>query len=278
MCQVLGVSRSGYYSWRKNEKSKRARENEQLTALIKEKHEGSRGIYGSPRITEALLKDGVRCGENRVARLMRIEGIVGVGKKKYKVTTDSNHNKPVCANLVQQRFEAERPNQLWTSDITYLWTMEGWLYLAVILDIFSRMVIGWSLHATLNKQLVLTALKNAVDIRQPAPGLIFHSDRGSQYASDDFQRMLKQYKIQGSMSGKGNCYDNAVTESFFRSFKTEFVYRQELSTRRIASMMAFDYLEVFYNRQRLHSSIGYMTPCEFEHRVVPVTPKQIILP
>jgi putative transposase len=278
MCQVMGVSRSGYYSWRMNERSKRACENELLTELIKEKHEGSRGIYGSPRITEALWKDGVRCGENRIARIMRIEGIVGVGKKKYKVTTDSNHNKPVYANIVQQRFEAERPNQLWTSDITYLWTREGWLYLAVILDIYSRMVVGWSLYATLQKQLVVTALKNAVDIRQPAPGLIFHSDRGSQYASDDVQRMLKQYKILGSMSGKGNCYDNAVTESFFRTFKTELVYQQELSTRRIASMMVFDYLEVFYNRQRLHSSIGYMTPYEFEQRVYPVTHKQIILP
>jgi putative transposase len=274
----MGVSRSGYYSWRMNERSKRACENELLTELIKEKHEGSRGIYGSPRITEALWKDGVRCGENRIARIMRIEGIVGVGKKKYKVTTDSNHNKPVYANIVQQRFEAERPNQLWTSDITYLWTREGWLYLAVILDIYSRMVVGWSLYATLQKQLVVTALKNAVDIRQPAPGLIFHSDRGSQYASDDVQRMLKQYKILGSMSGKGNCYDNAVTESFFRTFKTELVYQQELSTRRIASMMVFDYLEVFYNRQRLHSSIGYMTPYEFEQRVYPVTHKQIILP
>ncbi len=278
MCQVIGVSRSGYYSWRMNERSKRACENERLTGLIKKKHEGSRGIYGSPRITEALWKDGVRCGENRIARIMRIEGIVGVGKKKYKVTTDSNHNKPVYANIVQQRFEAERPNQLWTSDITYLWTREGWLYLAVILDIYSRMVVGWSLYTTLQKQLVVTALKNAVDILQPAPGLIFHSDRGSQYASDDVQRMLNQYKILGSMSGKSNCYDNAVTESFFRTFKTELVYQQELSTRRIASMMVFNYLEVFYNRQRLHSSIGYMTPYEFEQRVGPVTHKQIILP
>ncbi len=278
MCQVIGVSRSGYYSWRMNERSKRACENERLTGLIKKKHEGSRGIYGSPRITEALWKDGVRCGENRIARIMRIEGIIGVGKKKYKVTTDSNHNKPVYANIVQQRFEAERPNQLWTSDITYLWTREGWLYLAVILDIYSRMVVGWSLYTTLQKQLVVTALKNAVDILQPAPGLIFHSDRGSQYASDDVQRMLNQYKILGSMSGKSNCYDNAVTESFFRTFKTELVYQQELSTRRIASMMVFNYLEVFYNRQRLHSSIGYMTPYEFEQRVGPVTHKQIILP
>lgn len=278
MCQVIGVSRSGYYWWRKNEKSKRASENELLAGLIKKKHEGSRGVYGSPRVTEALWNDGVRCGENRVARIMRIEGIVGVGKKKYKVTTDSNHNKPVYANLVQQRFEAERPNQLWTSDITYLWTREGWLYLAVILDIFSRMVVGWSLQATLQKQLVVTALKNAIAIRCPDPGLIFHSDRGSQYASDYVQRLLKRHKILGSMSGKGNCYDNAVAESFFRSFKTEFVYRQELSTRRIASMMTFDYIEVFYNRQRLHSSIGYMTPYEFEQQVVPVTSKQIILP
>jgi len=154
MCQVLAVSRSGYYSWRKNVKSKRARKNEQLTTLIKEKHEGSRGIYGSPRITEVLWNDGVRCGENRVARIMRIEGIVGVGKKK---STDSNHNKPVYANIIQQQFETERPNQLWTSDITYLWTREGWLNLAVILDIFSRMVVGWSLYATLQKQLLVTA-------------------------------------------------------------------------------------------------------------------------
>jgi len=278
MCQVLEVSRSGYYSWRKSEKSRRAGENEELTAKIKRKHDQSRGTYGSPRITEALWKDGVRCGENRVARIMRIEGIVGVGKKKYKITTDSKHNKPVSANIVQQRFEAERANQLWTSDITYLWTMEGWMYLAVILDVFSRMVVGWSLHATLHKQLVVTALKNAIEIRCPAPGMIFHSDRGSQYASDDVQRMLNQYKILGSMSGKGNCYDNAVTESFFRTFKTELVYRQEIPTRRFASMMVFDYLEVFYNRQRLHSSIGYMTPYEFEQRVVPVTPKQIVLP
>jgi putative transposase len=183
----------------------------------------------------------------------------------------------VHAIIVQQRFEAERPNQLWTSDITYLWTKEGWMYLAVVLDVFSRMIVGWSLQATLQKQLVLAALKDAVHIRRPAPGLIFHSDRGSQYASDDVQRILKRYEIRGSMSGRGNCYDNAISESFIGSFKTELVYQEIFPTRRVARSMVFDYIEVFYNRQRIHSSIGNMSPFEYEQQMLPVVRNQITL-
>ena len=278
MCHVLEVSRSGYYTWRERLKSRREQANERLTERIKNLHEETRRVYGSPRMTDALRREGICCGKNRVARIMRLEGIVGVGKKKFKVTTDSSHGKPVYANIVQQRFETERPNRLWTSDITYLWTKEGWMYLAVILDVYSRMIVGWSLQSTLQKRLVLDALRDAIQIRRPLPGLIFHSDRGGQYASDDVHRVLKYHKIQGSMSGKGNCYDNAITESFFRSFKTELVYQQRIPTRRVASMRVFDYLEVFYNRQRLHSSIGYMAPYEYEQRVIPVIPKQVILP
>jgi putative transposase len=277
MCQVLEVSRSGYYSWHNRRKSKRAEANEKLTKRIKELHTESRKVYGSPRMTDALRKEGICCGKNRVACIMRLEGIVGVGKKKFKVTTDSKHNKPVHANIVQQRFEAERPNRLWTSDITYVWTKEGWMYLSVILDVYSRMVVGWSLQLRLHKRLVLDALRDAVHIRRPAPGLIFHSDRGSQYASDDVQRILKRYEIRGSMSGRGNCYDNAISESFIGSFKTELVYQEIFPTRRVARSMVFDYIEVFYNRQRIHSSIGNMSPFEYEQQMLPVVRNQITL-
>jgi putative transposase len=248
MCQVLEVPRSGYYSWRNRRKSKRVEANEKLTERIKKLYTKSRKVYGSPRMTDALRKEGICCGKNRVARIMRMEGIVGVGKKKLKVTTDSSHGKPVHANIVQQRFEAERPNRLWTSDITHVWTKEGWMYLSVILDVYSRMVVGWSLQARLHKRLVLDALRDAVHLRRPGPGLIFHSDRGSQYASNDVQRVLQRYKMQGSMSGKGNCYDNAISESFFGSFKKELVYHEIFPTRRVARTKVFDYTEVFYNR------------------------------
>jgi putative transposase len=277
MCQVLEVSRSGYYSWRRSKKSNRETQNEQLVERIKRIHKQSKRAYGSPRITEALRREGECYGKHRIARLMRLEGIAGVGKKKFKVTTDSHHKKAVYENIVGQRFEADRPNQLWTSDITYLWTKQGWLYLSVILDVYSRMIVGWSLQATLQKRLVLDALEDAIAVRRPPVGLIFHSDRGSQYASEEVRRMLERNEIRGSMSGKGNCYDNAITESFFRSLKTELVYQHIFPTRSVARMMVFDYLEVFYNRQRLHSSIGYMSPVQYERRMVPRVGNQLTL-
>ena len=223
MCRVIGASRSGYYRWKKQPQSKRQEENDKILMGIKESHKDSGRAYGSPRITEDLKGKGMKCGKNRVARLMKIHGIAGKAKKKFKATTNSNHTLPVAENLLNQNFEAEKPNTVWLSDITYVWTSEGWLYLAVILDLFSRQVIGWGMSDRLTSGFVVKALYQAIGRRQPGSGCIFHSDRGIQYASTDFRDVLRAYGFNQSMSRKGNCYDNAVAESFFHTLKTEHV-------------------------------------------------------
>lgn len=264
MCTTLEVSRSGFYAWLGRRESERSLANRRLTERIREEHERSRKIYGSPRIHAALKARGETCGLNRVARLMSEAGIRSKVKRKFKRTTNSRHDHPVAANLLAQDFSTSGPNEVWASDITYIWTDEGWLYLASTMDLFSRAVVGWSMSSTMPASLVVDALSMAIDRRSPPAGMIHHSDRGVQYAAGDFQGLLEQHGIVCSMSGKGNCYDNAVKESFFHTLKTELCDHEHYRTREEARASIFEFIEVFYNRQRLHSSIGYLSPIEFE--------------
>lgn len=266
MCRVLEVSRSGYYRWWRQREKKRETRDKALLEKIKTAYERGRGTYGSPRITAELRAQGIRSSENRVARIMRKYGIVAKTKRKFKVTTQSKHGKPVAENLVKQEFVAQRPNQLWTSDITYVWTKEGWLYLAVILDVFSRKIVGWSLNSRLTAELVLMAFKRALESRHLTPDMIFHSDRGSQYADDEVRAALHLLGIRQSMSGTGNCYDNAISESVFHTIKTELIYFHRYETRQEAASSIFEYIEVFYNRLRRHSSLGNKSPIDFEQQ------------
>jgi len=265
---VLRVSSSGYYAWRRRPESKRTIDNRCLLTEIKAIHqEKYKRCYGSPRVHEQLIIRGYSCSKNRIARLMRANGIRAVGKRKFKVTTDSNHNKPIAPNILSREFEAIAPNQKWAGDITYIWTAEGWLYLAFVLDLFSRMVVGWSINERMSSELVCKALRMAIASRLPIIGKpLMHSDRGGQYASKDNQRILQAYGITCSMSRKGNCWDNSVSESFIASLKTECIYQQQLDTRAYAKTELFDYIERFYNRERFHSTLGNISPVEFEQK------------
>lgn len=263
MCRVLEVAVSGFYDWLNRPVSKRAQENEKLTEHILMFHCGSRCTYGSPRIHKDMKQAGYSVSENRVARLMRIQGIRGKAKRKFKTTTTSKHTRPRAENLVKQDFTATEPNKVWVADITYIATLEGWLYLAIILDVFSRKVIGWAFSDRLTDDLVLTALNMAKQQRQTPTGLIHHSDQGSQYASADFQHSLKENDMTQSMSGKGNCYDNALAESFFATLKTEEA-DAPYETRQQAKTSIFRYIETFYNLRRRHSSLNYLSPIDFE--------------
>lgn len=264
MCRVLGVSRSGYYAWLTCPESRRRGEDKELLGRIREAHQASRGTYGSPRIHREIREQGISCGKKRVERLMREDGLRSKTRRKYRVTTDSNHNLPVAENLLERKFEQEAPNRAWTSDITYIWTQEGWLYLAVVLDLFSRKAVGWSMSERITRELVADALKMAVDRRLPEAGLLYHSDRGSQYTSEDFQNLLAAYGMVCSMSRKGNCWDNAVAESFFGTIKKELIFHESYRSREAARKSIFEYIEVWYNRKRRHSSLGYLSPEAFE--------------
>jgi transposase InsO family protein len=264
MCRVIGASRSGYYRWKRQPRSKRLKDNEKILMGIRESHKNSKRTYGSPRITEDLQAKGTTCSENRVARLMRANGIVAKTVKKFKATTNSKHDLPVAENLLKQNFVAEKPNTVWVSDITYIWTLEGWLYLAVILDLYSRQVVGWAMSDRLTSDFAIKALYQAIGRRNPISCCIFHSDRGVQYASADFREALGAFGFIQSMSRKGNCYDNAVAESFFHTLKLEHVYDYRYETRTEAIQSVFEYIEMFYNRQRRHSALGYRSPVSFE--------------
>lgn len=264
MCQVLEVSISGYQAWKRGGTSDRKwLTDSQMLALIRAIHAELKGCYGSPRMVKELHRRGFPASKPRVERLMRENGIRARHKRRYKATTDSKHSLPVADNLLDRNFTPIAPNQVWTSDITYLWTDEGWLYLAIVLDLFSREVVGWSLKPRMTADIVTDALTMAWFRKRPAPGLIHHSDRGSQYASHTFQAKLGEYGMQCSMSRKGNCWDNAPTESWFNSFKNERVFGERFATRDGMKYMAFEYIEVFYNRQRLHSTLGYRSPSQF---------------
>jgi len=266
MCGVLGVGRSGYYAWRRRKPSSRAQANQALLELIATEHQASRTTYGSPRIQEALRRKGLRYGRHRIARLMRAHQIVARPKRKCHPTTTQRAPGVIPApNRLAQDFSASAPNEKWVSDFTYIETKQGWLYLAVVLDLYSRRVIGWSMDVTMDTELVSAALRMALHDRQPAAGVLHHSDQGSQYTSATYCDMLNAALAQLSMSRVGNCYDNAVVESFFATLKAECV-TQVFPTRALARTTIFEYLEVWYNRQRLHSSLGYCSPVEFEQQ------------
>ena len=247
LCEVMQVSRSGYYKWQNRGQSSRQKERERLIPVVKEIDRQSKGSYETRRICEALRSRGEQCGRDKARTLMKLAGVIARQVKKFKVTTDSNHNFPVAPNLLDRQFEVEEPNRVWVSDITYIWTTEGWLYLAVIIDLFSRKVIGWSQNKRITKHLVMDALQMAIWRRGPGSNLIFHSDRGSQYCSNEFQDMLEEHKMISSMSRKGNCWDNAVSESFFGSLKTERIFGSKYRTREETKGVVIDYIEMFYN-------------------------------
>ena len=264
MCRILRASKSGYFAWRDGRESPRRSADRALTTQIARIHHEQRAVYGSPRIHLALRQQGTRVGRKRVERLMRSAGIRVTPRRRFAVTTDSNHDHPIAANLLAQDFTATAPNQKWVTDITYIPTGEGWLYLAAIIDLFSRRVVGWAMASTMETSLVRSALDMALGNRSPGKDFIHHSDRGSQYASESYRSALRQQGITASMSRRGNCYDNAVIESFWHSLKVELVYRRSFATRSEAEQDIFEYIEVFYNRVRLHSSIGYVSPAAFE--------------
>lgn len=264
LCRILKVSESGYRAWKSGGKPHQKRLTDaQMLALIQSIHAEFKGAYGSPRMVKELRSRGFPASKTRVERLMLDNGIKAKHKQRFKVTTDSKHNLPIAPNLLERNFTPTAPNQVWTSDITYLWTDEGWLYLAITMDLFNREIVGWSLKPRMTADIVTDALTMAWFRRRPAEGLIHHSDRGSQYASEAFQVKLKNYGMLCSMSRKGNCWDNAPTESWFGSFKNERVYGERFETREAMKVMAFEYIEVFYNRKRLHSTLGYKSPVQF---------------
>lgn len=268
MCRVLSVSRAGYYVSRGRPQSERSKANRRLLTRIHAFYEASRRRYGSPRIHVDLRESGQRVGRHRVARLMRQEGLVARRRKRFVVTTQSDHQQPVAKNVLKRRFEVQRPDRVWVGDITYLPTTEGWLYLAVLLDLCSRAVVGWAMSSHLDVGLVLAALRMALERRRPAPGLIHHTDRGTQYASDAYQTALATNGLIPSMSRAGNCWDNAPAESFFSTLKTELGGgRRTFSSRAAARAEVFEYMEAFYNRVRRHSALGYVSPAAFEMRV-----------
>ena len=265
LCSVLGVARSGFYAWRKRSVSRRRQRQEQLVEAMREIHgQRHKRSYGSPRMQRELVAQGHRVSENTVARLMRQSGLRATTARKFRHTTDSNHRLPVAPNVLDRQFEARGPNEKWVSDITYVWTDEGWLYLAAVEDLYSRKVVGWSLGERLTSELVNEALRMAIGRQLPMVDLLAHSDRGSQYASGSYQRLLASRGITCSMSRKGNCWDNAPMESFFATLKKELVHQERYATREEARQSLFEYIEVFYNRVRRHSAIGYQSPTRFE--------------
>ena len=267
MCRVLEASRSGFYAWRKRSESERSKRHRELVAEMKAIHnDRDMRSYGSPRMRQELIARGHQVSENTVAKLMRDHGLRSASSRKFRVTTDSNHSQPVAENVLNREFEQSSPDRVWLADITYIWTQEGWLYLACVLDTYSRRIVGWSMGERITKELVLDALRMALGRRRPDRdgGLLHHSDRGSQYASTAFQELLRDENITCSMSRKGNCWDNALMESFFATLKKERIHLEEYATRSEARASVFDYIERFYNRLRRHSALGYVSPEQFE--------------
>lgn len=267
MCRLLEVSKAGYYAWRDRAPSARAQQDESLRTRIKLSHRTSGKTYGSPRIHAQLKRNKIFVGRKRVARIMKADGIEVRTRRKFRVTTDSKHNHPIAPNLLKRKFGIDRIGALdrtWASDITYIWTDEGWLYLAVILDLRSRRVVGWSMSQSLESTLVLDALRMALVRRKPGRGVLHHSDRGSQYAGEAFQKLLRDHGMKCSMSRKGDCWDNAVIESFNATIKTELIHRTKWTTREQVRAAVYKYIETWYNARRLHSTLGYVSPVEFE--------------
>lgn len=263
MCRLLEVSRSGFYSWLKRPESIRSIKDKELLKKITKIYEDSHKTYGGNRIHRAIKKTD-KCSKKRVTRLMKKNGIMSITVKKYKATTNSKHNHPVAENKLNQDFSASKPYEKWVTDITYIKTTEGWLYLAAILDLYTKKIVGWSASSTMTTQLVINALEHAIKRNKPPKGVIHHSDRGVQYASKDYQKKLEKYGFICSMSRKGNCYDNACIESFWGTLKKELIYPKQLMSRALAKLEIFQYIEIFYNRKRINSTIGYLTPIDME--------------
>jgi transposase InsO family protein len=260
MCRIMEVSRSGYYAFLRRPESRRSKRQKEVLEHIRRIHKANYEIYGAPRIAAELNTEGIQAGKSMVARLMRKNGIRSKTRKKYKATTDSNHDLPVAENILNRDFTAHARDKKWVSDITYIDTDEGWLYLAGILDLCDGAAVGWSMHTRMTRNLVINALRDACARRNPEPGLILHSDRGSQYCSNEYQKEIAKRKFICSMSRKGNCWDNAPMESFWGKLKTEWLYGRKFHTRAEAKQAVFEYIELFYNRRRLRSVNGYMPP------------------
>ena len=264
LCEIMDVSPRGYRAWKARPMSKTQRADMVVLAHIRQQFALSLGSYGRPRMAEELRELGLAVGERKVGRLMRENAITVKRNKKFKATTDSNHSFNIAPNLLDRDFYAEHPNQKWAGDISYIWTREGWLYLAVILDLHSRRVIGWAVSSRLKRDLAIRALKMAIALREPPQGCIHHTDRGSQYCSHDYQKLLRQHGFKVSMSGKGNCYDNAAVETFFKTIKAELLWQKPWETRRAAELAIFEYINGFYNPRRRHSALGWKSPLAFE--------------
>lgn len=264
LCKVLHVSRQGFYAWVHRKESKKKREDARILEVIKTAHEASDGTYGSPRLVGDVRDAGFEVGRRRVARLMKVNGLAGIPREKWRVTTESGHNFPIAPNILRRQFNASRPDELWVGDITYIGTHQGWVFLAVVIDLFSRRVVGWSLTTHMRAELVMDALEMAIGRRKPAAGLIYHTDRGIQYASDAHRAILSRHGIEQSMSRKGDCWDNAVSESFFATLKRELIWRYSWQTRAAVDLAVTKYIEMFYNARRRHSFIGNVSPVVFE--------------
>ncbi|UOQ95688.1 IS3 family transposase [Halobacillus shinanisalinarum] len=267
MCQVLGVSKGGFYEWRKRSQSNQERRKEKRTAQVKRVYVESQRRYGSPKITKELKQQGWNVSQKTVTRIMRENGLRSKTVKKYKATTNSKHSYPIYPNLLNQQFQVNRPGAVWVSDITYVWTKEGWLYLATVMDLFSRRIIGWEMSHRMTKALTIRALQRAMDQQPPKEGLIHHSDRGSQYAANEYQAILRNNDVTTSMSRKGNCYDNACIESFHSVLKKELIFHENYQTREEAKRSLFAYIMTFYNYKRIHSAIQYMSPIAYEKSI-----------
>lgn len=266
MCKMLRVSRSGYYAWQNRAPSPRSQRDEELLHLIRRIHLESRRTYGSPRIYEQLKSEGIFCGRHRVARLMKINSIVSEHKRRYRRTTVTKYDRNIAENILNQNFDIKAANKAWVSDITVFWTGSGWLHLAVVMDLYSRRIIGWAMQGRMTEGLVINSLQMALISRKIERTLIYHSDQGSQYTSDKLRAIVKEHSIICSMSRKGNCYDNAVAESFFKTIKIELARGTKFKTREQAQAAIFEYIEVFYNRKRLHSTLGYLSPVAYERQ------------
>ena len=264
LCRLLGVTRQGFYAYAKRPRSPRIDRDIALRERLRKLHEESRGTYGSPRMLASLRREGMRVGKRRVERELRNMGLQARTRRRWRTTTEADPNRPVVQNVLARDFTASKPNERWVTDISYVWTDEGWCYLAIILDLFSRGVVGWALDTTLTTRLALAALGMAIGRRRPGAGLLHHSDRGCQYTSEQYRHVLDELGVTVSMSRKGNCWDNAVAESFFSTLKNELVHRRSWATRLELRAAVFDYIEIFYNRRRLHSAVGYKPPAEVE--------------
>lgn len=264
MCRLLQVSRSGFYAWGCRAESRHAREDRALLTRIEAIHRESREAYGAVKTWRSLRVQGVPCGRHRVARLRRQAGIEARRKRRFRVTTQSRHSFPVAPNVLARRFTVDQPNRVWVGDITFIPTRVGWLYLAVLLDLYARRIVGWAMSQYIDRELVTEALLMALQRRRPKPGLIHHTDQGRQYATGSYRQRLLEHGVEPSMSRKGDCFDNACAESFISTLKNELTHHLQFNTREEARTAIFEYIEVFYNRQRLHQTLGYRSPAEFE--------------